>query len=145
MLTTATRRQTGVLPDDWDGAAGAIRPALVSFGFKHGIPADANIVLDCRFLANPYYVDELRPHNGLHPQVRDYVLGQDASSTFLADLERLLAHLLPAHAAAGKARLTIALGCTGGRHRSVALTEQAALVLRRLGHAPTIRHRDVDL
>jgi RNase adapter protein RapZ len=122
----------------------ATRVTLVSFGFKHGIPLDADVVLDCRFLANPQYVEHLRPRTGLDPQVRDYVLGQDASAPFLRHVEGLLAHLLPAYAAVGRDQLTVALGCTGGRHRSVALTVRTAAGLRQLGYSPGIRHRDVD-
>jgi uncharacterized cofD-like protein len=126
-------------------AAGDPRVTLVSFGFKHGIPLDADVVLDCRFLANPQYVEQLRPRTGLDPLVRDYVLGQEASGPFLHHVEGLLAHLLPASAATGRGQLTVALGCTGGRHRSVALTERTAAGLRRLGYSPGIRHRDVQV
>jgi UPF0042 nucleotide-binding protein len=117
---------------------------VLSFGYKHGLPLDADLVFDCRFLPNPHWIEELRPQTGLDPAVRDYVLGQPAARDFLTHLVELLAHLLPAYMAEGKAYLTIAMGCTGGRHRSVALSEQIATMLRRQGYAPSVSHRDVE-
>jgi RNase adapter protein RapZ len=141
------RRRIGALAGGEVGgedAPGGPRVTLQSFGFANGIPLDADVVLDCRFLANPQYVDHLRPRTGLDPEVSDYVLGQDACTPFLHHVQGLLAHLLPAYAAAGRGQLTVSFGCTGGRHRSVALTERTAATLRRLGYAPGVRHRDVD-
>jgi len=116
---------------------------LMSFGYKHGIPPDADLILDCRFLPNPHWVDELRPLTGLDPEVQEYVYGFELTGDFLDRLESLLDLLLPAYTAEGKAVLTIALGCTGGRHRSVAITESVAAWLRSRGIEPRIRHRDV--
>ncbi len=116
---------------------------LLSFGYKHGLPLDADLVLDCRFLPNPYWIEQLRPQSGLDPPVRDYVLGQSVAQAFLGHLETMLARLLPAYGAEGKTYLTVALGCTGGRHRSVAMAEQVAVVLRRMGFSPSVLHRDV--
>jgi RNase adapter protein RapZ len=93
---------------------------------------------------NPHWVDELRPLTGLDEPVRDYVLGQPAAGEFLDNLETLLVQLLPAYVAEGKAYLTIALGCTGGRHRSVAIAEELARRLRNRGQAAAVLHRDVD-
>jgi UPF0042 nucleotide-binding protein len=117
---------------------------VLSFGYKHGLPLDADLVFDCRFLPNPHWVEELRPQTGLDAPVRDYVLHQPAAGEFLDHLSELLGQLLPAYVAEGKAYLTIAMGCTGGRHRSVALSEQVATLLRRQGYAPSVSHRDIE-
>jgi UPF0042 nucleotide-binding protein len=122
----------------------AMQVTVLSFGYKHGLPLDADLVFDCRFLPNPHWIEELRPQTGLDPAVRDYVLGQPAARDFLTHLVELLEHLLPAYMAEGKAYLTIAMGCTGGRHRSVALSEQIATMLQRTGYAPNVSHRDVE-
>ncbi|HEY8524123.1 MAG TPA: RNase adapter RapZ [Acidimicrobiales bacterium] len=124
--------------------ASPMQITVLSFGYKHGLPLDADLVLDCRFLPNPHWVDELRPLTGLDPAVRDYVLEQPAATEFLDHLEALAGELLPAYVAEGKAYLTIAFGCTGGRHRSVAIAEEVARRLRRRGYAPGVLHRDVE-
>jgi UPF0042 nucleotide-binding protein len=116
---------------------------IVSFGFKHGLPLDVDMVLDCRFLPNPHWIEELRPHTGLHPDVAGYVLGQEAARDFVEQFDGLLDMLLPAYVAEGKSYLTIAFGCTGGRHRSVTIAEEVANGLRRRGFAPTVVHRDM--
>jgi UPF0042 nucleotide-binding protein len=121
-----------------------MQTTLVSFGYKHGLPLDADLVFDCRFLPNPHWVEELRPLTGLEAPVRDYVLGQDAAGPFLTNLETMLGQLLPAYVAEGKAYLTIAMGCTGGHHRSVAIAEEVARRLRSAGHHVGVLHRDVD-
>jgi UPF0042 nucleotide-binding protein len=136
------RRMVSLFPLDETG--NAMQTTVLSFGYKHGLPLDADLVLDCRFLPNPHWIDELRPLTGLDPPVRDFVLGQPAAKEFLGRLESLLTQLLPAYVAEGKAYLTIAMGCTGGRHRSVALAEEVAALLRRDGYAPAIMHRDVE-
>ncbi len=120
-----------------------MRTAVMSFGYKHGVPRDADLVLDCRFLPNPHWVPALRPHTGLHEDVRDWVLGQGATTAFLEHLMPLLASLLPSYQAEGKSYLTIALGCTGGRHRSVAIAEEVARLLAHQGHDLHCRHRDI--
>jgi RNase adapter protein RapZ len=125
-------------------ATPAMQTTVMSFGYKHGLPLDADLVLDCRFLPNPHWIDELRPLTGLDPAVRDYVLDQQASQSFLDQLEQLLEMLLPAYVAEGKSYLTVALGCTGGRHRSVAIAEQVASALRRRGYTPSVLHRDLE-
>ena len=101
-------------------------------------------MLDCRFLPNPHWVDELRPLTGLDAPVRDHVLGQPAAQEFVDDVERMLRRLLPAYQAEGKAYLTVALGCTGGRHRSVVVAEELARRLREAGVSVGVSHRDVD-
>ena len=121
-----------------------LQTTVLSFGYKHGLPLDADLVLDCRFLPNPHWVDELRPLTGLDDAVRDYVLEQPAARRFLKKLEPLLAELLPAYVAEGKAYLTIALGCTGGRHRSITIAEEIARILRARGFEPAVLHRDLD-
>ncbi|HEX6422117.1 MAG TPA: RNase adapter RapZ [Acidimicrobiales bacterium] len=136
------RRIQTLFGDDAPGAA--MQTTLVSFGYKHGLPLDADLVFDCRFLPNPHWVDELRPLTGLDGPVRDYVLGQDAAGPFLTNLEAMLHQLLPAYIAEGKAYLTIALGCTGGHHRSVAIAEEVARRLRGAGHRVGVLHRDLD-
>ncbi len=116
---------------------------VTSFGFKHGVPSDVDLVLDCRFLPNPHWVDELRPQTGTDAPVREYVLGSELAQGFLDRLDGLLDVLLPAFAAEGKAYLTVAFGCTGGRHRSVAISEEVARRLRERGLAPGVLHRDI--
>ncbi len=127
-----------------DESEPTMQTTLLSFGYKNGLPLDADLVFDCRFLPNPHWVDELRPLTGLDAPVRDYVLGQPAAGQFLDNLETLLEQLLPAYVAEGKAYLTIALGCTGGRHRSVAISEEVARRLRADGQRVGVVHRDVD-
>ncbi|MEO1060283.1 MAG: RNase adapter RapZ [Actinomycetota bacterium] len=117
---------------------------VMSFGFKHGLPRDVDLVMDLRFLPNPHWQPELRPLTGLDAPVRDYVLGQPETGEFLDRLTGLLELTVPAYDREGKTYLTIAMGCTGGRHRSVALAEALAhrspLVTRR----PVVRHRDLE-
>jgi UPF0042 nucleotide-binding protein len=124
--------------------ANALQTSVVSFGYKHGLPLDVDLVLDCRFLPNPHWVDALRPLPGTDERVRDYVLRQPEATAFLAELERLLALLLPAYVREGKAYLSIGIGCTGGRHRSVVIATELADVLVKLGFEPTVHHRDLD-
>ena len=121
-----------------------MRTSVVSFGYKHGLPLDADLVFDCRFLPNPHWVDKLRPLSGLDEPVRDFVMAQDATHDFLDRVDDLMGSLLPAFSDEGKAYLTVALGCTGGRHRSVVLAEELARRLRGRGSAPFVIHRDID-
>jgi UPF0042 nucleotide-binding protein len=126
-----------------EAAEPTMQTTVLSFGYKHGLPLDADMVIDCRFLPNPHWVDELRPLTGLDERVRDYVLEQPAAQEFLANLEGMLVQLLPAYVAEGKAYLTIALGCTGGRHRSVTIAEEVARLLRKHGMPAGVLHRDI--
>jgi UPF0042 nucleotide-binding protein len=119
--------------------------SVLSFGFKHGVPADADLVFDVRFLPNPHFVEKLRPLTGQNPRVSRYVMRAPAARTFLRLTAALLQFLLPQYIAEGKSYLTVAIGCTGGRHRSIAIAE---LLARRLGKVPgvtlRVRHRDIN-
>jgi UPF0042 nucleotide-binding protein len=127
-----------------DAPSSGMHTTIASFGYKHGLPLDTDLVIDCRFLPNPHWVDELRPLTGLDDAVRDYVLSQPITAEFLAEIESLLAMLLPAYVSEGKSYLTVAFGCTGGRHRSVAIAEAVAAALRARGVDLRVTHRDVD-
>ena len=120
-----------------------LQVSIESFGFKHGLPLDADIVMDVRFLPNPHWEDELRPLTGHDPKVRDYVLERNVTASFLDHLEAMLVDVLPSYQAEGRAYLTIAIGCTGGRHRSVAITEELARRFAEHGVAVRTSHRDV--
>lgn len=126
-----------------EGETGGMRVNVVSFGYKHGLPLDVDVVLDCRFLPNPHWVDELRPYTGQDDAVRDYVLGQPDAGPFLERIDGLLELLLPAYAREGRTYLSIAIGCTGGRHRSVVIAEAIADLVRRHGYDPAVSHRDM--
>ncbi|HEV7888614.1 MAG TPA: RNase adapter RapZ [Acidimicrobiales bacterium] len=121
-----------------------MKTTVVSFGYKHGIPLDVDLVFDCRFLPNPHWVDELRPLTGLDDAVREYVMQQPETGQFLEKLDDLLGLVLPAYVKEGKAYLTVAVGCTGGHHRSVVLAEQVAGLMEGHGFKPTLLHRDVQ-
>ena len=125
------------------GASG-MQVNVVSFGYKHGVPIDVDLMFDCRFLPNPHWIDGLRDLTGRDQPVRDYVLAQDEATAFLGELQRLFALLLPAYVREGKSYLSIAVGCTGGRHRSVVMADEVALTLRDLGFIARVDHRDVD-
>jgi UPF0042 nucleotide-binding protein len=125
-------------------AGKSMQTSVVSFGYKHGLPLDVDVVLDCRFLPNPHWVDELRPLTGLNSAVRDYVLDQPEAKEFLARLDELLELLLPAYVREGKAYLSVAVGCTGGNHRSVVIAEELAALLEKRGFSPAVSHRDLN-
>lgn len=127
-----------------NGETIAMQILVLSFGFKHGVPLDVDNVLDVRFLPNPHWVEAMRPLTGLDEPVRRYVLAQPEAKEFLDRVEHLLQFLVPAYVNEGKSYLTIAIGCTGGRHRSVVLAEEIADSLRRLGYNPSTTHRDVE-
>ena len=118
--------------------------SLVSFGFKHGVPFDADLVFDVRFLPNPHFVEGLRALDGRDPRVREFILKHEESRELMRRLEDFLGFVLPAYRREGKAYLTVALGCTGGRHRSVALVEELKGFMERLGFDATVAHRDMD-
>ncbi|MGH7266624.1 MAG: RNase adapter RapZ [Candidatus Rokuibacteriota bacterium] len=117
---------------------------LVSFGYKYGIPYDADLVLDCRFLPNPFFVDRLKGQDGRADDVRRFVFEHGESREFVGRLRDLLGYLLPRYQREGKAYLTIAVGCTGGRHRSVALVEELRDFIEGHGFPLTVSHRDVE-
>jgi UPF0042 nucleotide-binding protein len=122
----------------------SLQANIVSFGFKHGLPLDVDLVFDCRFLPNPHWVESLRPLRGTDAKVKRYVMKQPETEAFLAELERLFALLLPAYVREGKSYLSIGVGCTGGHHRSVVLAEELARTLERLGFPARVHHRDVE-
>ncbi len=117
---------------------------VVSFGFRYGLPSHADLVLDVRFLPNPYFVPELKPHPGTDPRVEAYVLGQPDTAAFVDKAVDLCGFLLPRYRAEGKSYLTIAVGCTGGRHRSVAVGAALAKRLQAMGTDVRLWHRDLD-
>ena len=128
-----------------DGAADAgLRVSVSSFGFKYGAPRDADLVLDVRFLPNPHWIDELRPLPGTDDRVRAYVAAQPAYRGFSARLRDLLDVVVPGYVAEGKSYLAVAIGCTGGRHRSVVVAEDIAAYFKEKGMSSSLDHRDLD-
>ena len=143
---TSTAQLRARLLREFGGAAeqSGMAVNVVSFGFKYGLPMEADLVFDVRFLPNPYYIDELRPQTGLDQGVADYVLQSRQAQGYLPRLEELLAYSLPLYVEEGKTSLVIAVGCTGGRHRSVAVAHVLAEFLRsRCGCPVTEKHRDM--
>ena len=128
-------------PTERDG----ITLQLVSFAYKHGIPLEADVVFDVRFMENPFYVDRLRPLNGLDPEVRAFVLDQPITPRFLDEVTRFLELTLPGYEAEGRSRLTVAFGCTGGQHRSIAIAEEVAARFRDKNTGPvSVWHRELE-
>ncbi len=127
-----------------DSGSQRLTTRVLSFSFRHGLPTDVDMVFDCRFLPNPHWEPELRPLDGTDSRVRHFVLGSSLGERFARHLDDLCKLLLPAFQAEGKTYLTLALGCTGGRHRSVCLAEHTANTLRRLGFDPQVQHRDLQ-
>jgi RNase adapter protein RapZ len=123
--------------------AEGLKTTVISFGYKYGLPLDADIVLDVRFLPNPYWVDGLRRLTGLEDDVRGYVLKQDGAALFLARVEALLTLVLPGFQEEGRHYLTVAVGCTGGLHRSVVLGEEIGGLIRAQGYGAKVVHRDI--
>ncbi len=124
-------------------AAGTAQVTILSFGYKYGLPVDADLVVDCRFLPNPHWVPELRPHNGLDDDVRDYVLSRDGALAFLDGYEQLLALVLAGYQREGKTYVLLAVGCTGGKHRSVAMAQELSRRLALGGTDAHVVHRDL--
>jgi UPF0042 nucleotide-binding protein len=122
----------------------ALQVSVMSFGFKHGVPIDADMILDVRFLPNPHWDENLRPFSGLDISVRDFVMKQELSGEFLDRLDGLISLILPAYVQEGRSYLTIGVGCTGGRHRSVAMVEEVAKRLTSAGYHPRVTHRDIN-
>ncbi len=121
-----------------------MRINILSFGFKYGIPLDANLVIDVRFLANPYFVPELKDLNGKDPEIKEFVINNDETGRFLKKYLDLLEYLIPLNEKEGKAYLTIAVGCTGGRHRSVVIAESIFEHISKPDKSVIITHRDID-
>ena len=117
--------------------------SVVSFGYKHGIPPEADLVFDVRFMPNPFYIPDLREKTGMDSQVRDYVFSFDQTNEFVDKLEELFRFLLPRYSEEGKTMLVVAIGCTGGRHRSVAIARELAERIGRLGYSTSENHRDM--
>lgn len=126
------------------GALDAMQISVVSFGYKHGLPLDVDLVFDVRFIPNPHWDENLRPMSGLDQPVSDFVMSKDLATQFLSQLQNMLTLLLPAYKAEGKSYLTLAIGCTGGRHRSVVMAEQINKWLFENAHNPRVTHRDIS-
>ena len=121
---------------------GTLQISVVSFGYKHGVPVDVDLVFDVRFIPNPHWIEELRPLDGTDLAVKEYVLEQPVTPKYLESVTNLFALTLPAYESEGKSYLSVAFGCTGGRHRSVAVSEAFVGILGGLGYSATVRHRD---
>jgi UPF0042 nucleotide-binding protein len=124
---------------------GVLRVHIISFGFKYGVPIESDLLFDLRFLPNPYFDKDLKPLSGKDKPVADFVLAQDPGRTFRRRFLNFLSYLLPLYLAEGRYRVTLALGCTGGRHRSVAVSELVCTAMRRKGYAVTLEHRHLEL
>lgn len=129
---------------DTKGEKGGMTVSVTSFGFKYGLPLEADLVFDVRFMPNPFYIEDLRPQTGLDSAVGDYVFSFPQTGEFLKKLEDLLAFTLPLYAEEGKTSLSIAVGCTGGHHRSVAVTHALTEYIRGLGYQVSENHRDMS-
>ncbi|HWR73499.1 MAG TPA: RNase adapter RapZ, partial [Nitrospirota bacterium] len=125
------------------GGSRPLMVTIVTFGYKYGIPYELDLLFDVRFLPNPHFVEELRPLTGLQPPVSDFVMGKQESGEFIEKLIDFLAYLLPRYRSEGKSYLNVGFGCTGGRHRSVAISLVVAERLRKLGFDVNLKHRDV--
>ena len=121
-----------------------MKVTLLSFGYSYGIPTEADIVMDVRLLPNPFFISDLRGLTGKEAKVRDYVLKQDETTPFLQRFSEMITYLIPLYEKEGKSYLTIAIGCTGGKHRSVVITERLADMLGQRDQRITVRHRDVE-
>jgi UPF0042 nucleotide-binding protein len=121
-----------------------LQVSIVTFGYKYGLPIDADLVFDTRFLPNPHWVEDLRHLPGTDERVREYVLRHEAAKAYLGRIEDMIEFLLPAFVGEGKHYLTIAIGCTGGHHRSVVLGEELARFVSELGHPLSVHHRDLE-
>lgn len=117
---------------------------IVSFGFKYGLPQEADLVLDVRCLANPFYVPELKNKTGLDQEVVDYVMAEEESQELLRRYEQMLEYSLPLYVKEGKSQLVIAVGCTGGKHRSITFARKIGEFCQKLGYMPSVQHRDIN-
>jgi len=122
---------------------GGLMVHIQSFGFKYGIPTMADLVFDVRFMVNPFYIDELKTKTGLDEDVRAYVMNNDVSQRFVKDLYNMMDFLIPHYHTEGKNQLIIAIGCTGGKHRSVTISRELEAALKKSGHSVVLNHRDV--
>lgn len=128
---------------DKEISSASMKISIMSFGYKYGIPIEADLVFDVRFLPNPHYIAELKPHTGLDQDVRDYVFDKEATQHFLSKFLDFITYLIPHYKEEGKSLLTIAIGCTGGRHRSVAIASKLSEELTSKGYYVMERHRDI--
>lgn len=135
------RQQVAELYGDEQGP-GRLAVSVISFGFKYGIPLDADLLIDVRFLPNPFYVEELRPLTGEHPQVQEYIFNNPVAQDFLEKYLALLGYILPYYVKEGKRHLVVGVGCTGGQHRSVAIAERIGVFLNDKHYSMSVRHRD---
>ena len=138
------QRKLSQLFDDAPERNKPIHVNIIAFGFKHGIPLDSDLLFDVRYLPNPFYIEELRPLSGLDKPVQDFVLSHAEAVTFKELLERMLSFLLPLYIEEGKRSLTVSIGCTGGRHRSVALAGALTVFIAGEGYEVETIHRDLD-
>ncbi len=118
---------------------------ILSFGFKHGLPSEANLLIDVRFISNPYYISELKDLDGKDARVQEFVLNTPEAKAFLEKYFSLIEYLIPFYEKEGKSNLTLAFGCTGGRHRSVVIAEEIFARLNARGLETTLTHRDIEL
>ena len=142
--TFSTAKLRSTLLTMLGGGAGALHVTVLSFGFKHGIPLEADLVFDVRFLPNPYYIPELRNKTGLDEDVHQFVFQYQATKDFMDKLEDLINFTLPQYVEEGKTELVIAVGCTGGRHRSVAVASELAAFITKRGYTVVLDHRDMN-
>jgi len=143
-----TRALTSLLKKTLSGMGeenAAMRAEVMSFGFKRGLPRQADLVMDVRFLPNPFYIESLCRHTGLDEDVRDYVMNHETTREFMKQWKDMLSFLIPHYQEEGKHRLVIAVGCTGGAHRSVAIAEAVGAYLKEIGVPTEISHRDLEL
>ena len=143
-LTTGRLRSELIRLFEGDTPQRAMVVNILSFGFKYGLPMDADLVFDVRFLPNPYYIADLRPKSGLMPEVRDFVFSYQQTRDYFTKLEDLLAFSLPLYFEEGKTSLVIAVGCTGGRHLSVAVAKELGEYVAKRGYPTVVNHRDVN-
>jgi UPF0042 nucleotide-binding protein len=127
-----------------EGSQSGLCITVCSFGFKHGVPIDADLVFDVRFLRNPYYQVELREMTGINRSIREYVFEDELAEPFMVKLVDLVSFTLPQYIKEGKAYLTIGIGCTGGRHRSVVMAEELSRRLETIGYRVGVQHRDIN-
>jgi UPF0042 nucleotide-binding protein len=127
-----------------ESTAEDLQTRIVSFGFKHGVPKDVDLLLDCRFLPNPHWEEELRAMTGEDIPVREFLLKKEIANQFLAHLESMLRLIMPAYQEEGKSYLSLAIGCTGGRHRSVMIANELQGIFTKLGFEASVTHRDIE-
>lgn len=144
LATRELREEVSKIFSEKDQIENQIMVTMLSFGFKYGVPMDSDLVFDVRFLPNPYYIPELKNYSGNDQPIKDYVMEFDVTKAFISKLEDMLEFLVPNYLKEGKRQLIISIGCTGGRHRSVAISNELYKRLVENGHRVNIEHRDID-